>query len=132
MEATIVQDLPCKLTATEKLLKSDQMAKVHAKIVELELEKKAAGASLKTSIDARKTELALLAREIETGEERRPVECRERPRYRDLMIDIIRLDTGEVVATRSMEPAERQKAIDYGEAPRPKRKRVSETETETE
>ena len=120
MESTIVEELPCKLTASEKLLKSDQMAKAHKEIVKLEAEKKLSGQQLKSSIDARKGELALLAREIETGEELRPVECKERPRYQDLMVDTIRLDTGEVVSSRGMEPAERQKALDYGDAPRPR------------
>jgi len=118
MQTTSVEQLPCKLSAHEKLLKSDQMAAKHGEIAQLEAAKKSATSSFSSSIKQKQTELTQLAEEIRSGEELRPVECVEKPRYADLMVDLVRLDTGVVVTNRPMHPRERQSALELGDAPR--------------
>jgi hypothetical protein len=112
MEEKLIEELPVKMTDEEKLLKGEYIAQVHHELVELEAEKKALMGSRKRAIDAKKDLLAHLAHELATGEELRPVQCRERPRYYDLMVDVVRMDTGRIVRSRPMEPHERQLGMD--------------------
>jgi hypothetical protein len=51
--------------------------------------------------------LDLLAHEVSTGTEVRPVECDLVPRRADEMMDVIRPDTGEVVSSRPWTQSER-------------------------
>ena len=52
---------------------------------------------------------------LNQGYENRPIECGifyDRPRVGEC--EVVRLDTGEVVSERRMEPEERQHALDFG------------------
>lgn len=118
MQTTSVEKLPCRLSPHEKMLKCDQMAAKHGEIGQLEEAKKSTTSSFNASIKQKKTEVTQLAEEIRSGEELRPVECIEKPRYQDMMVDLVRLDTGAVVSNRPMHPAERQSALELGDAPR--------------
>jgi hypothetical protein len=120
MQTTTVEKLPCKLNAQEKLLKGEQLAAKHGEIAQLEEAKKSAGSSFTSSIKQKKIECTQLAEEVRAGEELRPVECVERPRYQEMMVDLVRLDTGMVVSNRPMHPSERQAALELGDAPRSK------------
>lgn len=117
MQTTSIERLPCRLSAQEKDIKSDQMAAKHGEIGQLEAAKKSAMSSYTSSIKQKQTELAQLAEEIRRGEEIRPVECVEVPRYGDLMVDLKRLDNGQIVSNRPMHPRERQSALELGDAP---------------
>lgn len=112
--ATIVEPLPCALSAHEKMLKADKLVDVLREVGKLEDAKKDAAAGFKQKIDGKNVEARILAGEIRTGAEFRPVECVERPRYGDMMVDLVRLDTGAVVSSRAMHPSERQLALDAG------------------
>lgn len=112
-----VEDLPCKLTADEKLLKGAQLVQLAVERRILEDQKKLATAKLKTEIDKKKDEIGLLVDQLHRGEEERPIECIERPRYDAMMVDIIRTDTGQVWRQRPLHPSERQEALDLGNAP---------------
>lgn len=110
----IVKDLPCVMTAAEKALKSDQLVAVLGTINDLEEEKKAATAELGAKLKSEKKRGGFLAHEVRTGKEVRPIECVERNRYEDDLVDLIRNDTGEVVQTRAMDPRDRQAHMDLG------------------
>lgn len=109
---TFIESLPCALTAQEKLLKTDQLVEVLAQVTELEEAKKEAASSIKEQIQKKERESHKLAHELRTGHELRPIECIERPRYADLMVDKVRVDTGAVVSSRAMHPSEQQTTFD--------------------
>lgn len=123
MQTTRVEELPCKLDAQEKLLKSEQLAQKLGEIKQLEDDKKASAKRFGSEIEEKRGDASKLAQEIRTGSELRPIECTERARYADLMVDLIRLDTGEVVSSRPMHPQERQAALDLGDLAPPKHER---------
>jgi hypothetical protein len=127
MEAKVVEYVPCKLTAEEELMKGKQVAQLLSEISTLEDEKKSEAKRIATEVEDKRTEMYARGEEIRRGEEMRPIECFERPRYVDNMVDLVRTDTGGVVRSRPMHPNERQTALDMGELPapanpRPKRK----------
>lgn len=134
-----VEQLPCKLTAEEKLLKSSQLVQLAVERQQLEDEKKLATAALKAKIDQKKDEIGDLVTELHTGEELRPIECVERPRYDKMIVDIVRTDDGTVWKQRPIHPSERQEAFDLGAAgtvtsigsAKKKPKRGTTTEDET-
>lgn len=111
LKTPFTEDLPCKLTAHEKLLKSEQLSHKLADVEKLEEAKKAATSRYADQIKARVLEVKLLATEVRTGEEFRPIECTEMPRYSDMMVDIVRVDTGATVRSRPMQPSERQEEL---------------------
>jgi hypothetical protein len=110
-----VERLPCKLTADEILLKARQLSQFSKDVDQLEDEKKAEAARIKADIEEKESAIKALMQEVYSGEEVRPVECVERPRYDALMVDLIRSDTGAVVSSRPMHPSERQTALDMGD-----------------
>lgn len=111
LQTTNIEELPCELTAEEKLQRSAQLAQQLEAKADVEARKKAANDKFKEEVSAIDTKVAELARQIRTGQEYRPIETTERPRYKDMMVDIIRLDTGGIVRTRAMHPSERQQAL---------------------
>jgi hypothetical protein len=129
-----IEMVPCKLSAEESHLKSKQLCQLAIDRAELEQEKKSAASAIKAAIDSKEEKINDLVKEVHSGEELRPVECYERPRYIDNMVDLIRTDTGAVVRTRAMHPTERQTALDMGDYQisgdddRPKRRKTSTPE----
>jgi hypothetical protein len=110
-----VEQLPCKLDAEELLLKSRQMVELMVERTKLEDQKKLEAAALKSQIDSLGDRISALGKDIHRGEEDRPIECIERPRYELMRVDIVRTDLGTVVRQRPMHPTERQTALDIGE-----------------
>lgn len=137
MQPKTVEQLPCKLSVEETLLKSRQLAQLSKDVSVLEEAKKAEQARFKTEIDDKESAISRLVQEVHSGEELRPVECYERPRYADMMVDIIRTDLATVVRSRPMHPTERQTALDMGDLPpdpqpRPRRSKRHVEETTPE
>jgi hypothetical protein len=120
-----VEQLPCKLTGEELLLKSKQLAQLAKDRAALDDERKTAAARIKAAMDEKEAAMHALVDEVHSGEEQRPIECYERPRYPEGMVELVRSDSGAVVRSRPMHPSERQTALDMGEMPeldaRPKR-----------
>jgi len=122
--AKTVEQLAVPLTPEEVLMKGKQLTQRCIEVAKLEAEKKLQASAIKSDIDAVKEKIKDLVVEIDRGEEIRPIECYERPRYGAQMVDIIRTDTGAVVRQRAMHPNERQAAFDMGEElPPPKQER---------
>jgi hypothetical protein len=115
MKITSVNDLPVRLTAAEKALKAEQLVADMHEIQDLEDQKKTATSEYSSKIKRKQEHARQLAYELKTGTELRPVECYERPVYGDMVVELIRVDTGEVVSTRGMHPSERQRAMEFGE-----------------
>lgn len=107
----LVEKLPCRLTPREKELRADDLAREIKRQDELKKSKAEAArvfADTLKDVDAR---IADLSEQVRTGVERRDVELAERPDYARGVVEVFRMDTGETIRTRSIEPAERQQAL---------------------
>jgi len=114
MTTKTIESLPCEMTTAELALKSSQMAAKLAELNGLEANKQQVTKQLGEDMKRVKLQLDNVGVEVRSGIEYRPTECYEVPRYRDLKVDLIRNDTGEVVRTRAMHANERQEALDLG------------------
>lgn len=112
-----VEQLPCQLTGEELLIKGQQLARLGDQVESLRASLKASAAATKAEIDAIEEKVVQLRREINRGEEERPIECLERPRYQDMIVDIVRVDLGTIVYHRPMHPSEKQLAMEVGGMP---------------
>ncbi|HYC44511.1 MAG TPA: hypothetical protein VED01_03405 [Burkholderiales bacterium] len=106
-----VETLPVKLTKKEVLSKSADLMTALDKRSALKDEKKATSAMFREEEKKIEAEIEELAASIKSGKEKRPVECFQRTRIADRMIDTIRCDTGDVVRSRPMTIDERQLAL---------------------
>lgn len=113
---TTIESLPCEMTPAELALKSSQMASKLDELNGVEAEKSRVTKKLGEDMKTLKAQLDHLGTEVRTGIEYRPIECYEVPRYERLKVDLVRMDTGEIVRSRAMHPNERQEALDLGVA----------------
>ena len=113
MTTTTVEQLPVKITASEKALKSAQLVNSLKALSDIEDDKKNAVNDFTQRAKEVKSKVDMLAHEIRTGEEMRPVECFERPLYSEMVVELVRGDTGDIVSTRGMHPTERQHAMEF-------------------
>jgi DNA-directed RNA polymerase sigma subunit (sigma70/sigma32) len=104
----IFRDLKVKLTEAEWKAVASAMAAEQAKLAEVEAEKAEAMSTFKARIETHKTKFLELAEKVNSHEERRAVECVERPDYQRWVIELYRNDTGEMVEMRPMTAGERQ------------------------
>jgi hypothetical protein len=107
------EELPCHLSAHEKLLKSESLAERLKDVHVAEAEKKDAMEEFKLRLGGLEKQIDKLALEVRTGREYREVECFESASYSDNKVDIVRKDTGEVVRSRAMHPNERQEKMPF-------------------
>ena len=112
------QSLPVRLTTDELLLRSDELAKTIRERDETERAMKSAQATAKRKIDSLELDITRLAEVVRDRQENRPVEVREIKNWDRLTMDTIRLDTGEVVGSRSMSRSERNASLFPEPAPR--------------
>lgn len=106
------KDLPCVMTDDEKRLKGSAIAAAVSEKAELEAEKKEFGEDIKKRMGAVEKRISALAHELSTGKEVRAVECAEYEKYATRMVDLVRLDTGEVIFSRPMRPDELQTSME--------------------
>lgn len=134
MRTTKIEHLPCQMTGKEQLLKSAALAKAIGELSDLEAEKKEFADDWKDRKNKVDGAIKILAGEVRTGKEVRPIECFESPVYSDMMVELIRSDTGEIVSSRPMHPSERQLALDeQRETEKPqKRGKAAKAEAEAE
>ncbi len=107
------QSLPVRLTTDELLLRSDELAKTIRERDETERAMKSAQATAKRKIDSLELDITRLAEVVRDRQENRPVEVREIKNWDRLTMDTIRLDTGEVVGSRSMSRSERNEDLPF-------------------
>lgn len=107
------QSLPVRLTTDELLLRSDELAKTIRERDETERAMKSAQGAAKRKIDQLELDITRLAEVVRDRQENRPVEVREIKNWDRLTMDTIRLDTGEVVGSRSMSRSERNDELPF-------------------
>ena len=101
-------NLKCTLLSAQLDERRDVLANQVEKLGELEEDRKDAAASYKKKIDELELEMSAVAKEIRERAEYRDVEVKREKNYSEGTEETIRLDTGEVVSTRVLEPKERQ------------------------
>jgi hypothetical protein len=114
MQSDFVEKLPCELTREETLAKGAEMALMIKQHGEVELEAKETADTFKKQFKRLDRTISERAEEVRTGVEHRLVPCTERGRYRENMVDVVRLDTGEIVRSRPMTESEKQQALPFG------------------
>ena len=113
-------NLPVRLTTDELLMRSDELAKKIRERDEAERAMKSAQATAKRKIDVLELEITRLAEVVRDRQEDRPVEVTEVKNWLRLTMDTVRIDTGELVGSRSMSAYERNEALPFAadDAPR--------------
>lgn len=107
------QHLPVRLTTDELLLRSDELAKTIRERDEVERAMKSAQSTAKRKIDTLELDITRLAEIVRDRQENRPVEVTEVKNWLRLTMDTVRIDTGEIVGSRSMSAYERNEALPF-------------------
>jgi hypothetical protein len=103
--------LPVPLSVSELIERGAMLASEQQKRDGLEIDKKAHADEIKRKIDAASKEITRLSHIVHDKAEDRPVRCRETRDYVRGVVEVIRLDTGELVESRVMSEHERQREI---------------------
>jgi hypothetical protein len=111
VKSPFVERLPCKLSVHEKDLAADSLAHAVNERDALTLEKALSAQRYAKSIKEVDRKIGDLAEAVRTGVEYRQIAVKERPSFERNVIEIIRLDTGEVCGQRVMRGDERQTAM---------------------
>lgn len=114
------QSLPVRLTTDELLMRSDELAKTIRERDDAERTMKSAMSTAKTRIATLEADVSRLAEVVRERQEYRPVEVTEVKNWHRLTMDTVRIDTGELVGSRSMSAYERNEALPFAadDAPR--------------
>ena len=107
--------LDCRLTDDELLSRGEYLSTLVQEKESLELQKKEVATDYKTRIDDKTSRANEIAKIIKQGFEERAVEVTEQSDYTARTIAIIRIDTGEVVNTRSMAIEDSQEEMSFDE-----------------
>ena len=103
----VEKDLPVQLADKELLNIGDEVSKLHEKVTNLRIAKKARVEELSGEIKATEAAITALTQQIRT----RAVPCEEEFVHRDGLVVTRRLDTKKIVESRAMTPGERQPAL---------------------
>ena len=107
-EHSETRDLPCVLTEAEVRQKSDRVAQLLGEYEQLEEEKKEAASSAAERLKSIRVEVMSRGKEIRERQENRLVECRWLYNRVKRQMELVRQDTGGVVAARDPRPDEIQ------------------------
>lgn len=102
--------LPVKLTEREKMAKADDQAAKVLELERMEQQHKELKKEMKEREDALKLQIRKLAMQIDTGSEDRLVDVEEVPSLGERLVHTYRQDTGALVRSRPMTPAEMAEA----------------------
>ena len=94
--------LPCDLTQSEVLVFGQRNALAVDELAKVEAKKKAAAASFKAEIDGLKEQIADFSACVNTEQQLRAVDCEQRWFPARGVVEVFRLDTGEVIDSRAM------------------------------
>lgn len=112
VETTIITEiLPVPLTDAEYKEIGKQQAQANQEIAQAEDELKSVRSQYKSRIDsaeARRNEYAAI---INAGHQQKQVECCQVKDFRENTVTLVRLDTHEIVRTRTMTAGERQRGL---------------------
>lgn len=112
----VVRNLPVKLTNDELLEFGRRLAQTSADIHAEEERQTNVKAELKAKLGSIETERTRLAGIVTSGRENRDVPCDMILDYSRLIVEVVRLDSKEVVDTRRMTEAEQQRSL-FGQQP---------------
>ena len=112
---TITQILPVPITDAEYKEIGLKMGAANQEIIQAENELKSVKSQFKSRIDSAKTRRDEYAAIINAGHQQRQVECHEVKDFVENTITLIRKDNGEVVRTRTMTTAEKQRGLGFEE-----------------
>ncbi len=107
------EKLQCLLTQEERLIRGEELAELMLTTHKLELEKKTFNDDIKQQLGQADERAQDVGRQLREGKEWRDIECREIPDYEHGQVDIVRMDTNEVIRSRRMRPEERQQPMSY-------------------
>ena len=107
-EERFTEELPCKLTEAEKVLRGDQLVQKLAERDKVHADAKADAAAYRKDLEEIDATVSSIAKAIRDGSELREVDVIERPNYTIDQVELVRLDTSEVYETRAFEHDERQ------------------------
>jgi hypothetical protein len=110
-KATQPRDLECELSDSDLLTKLDELTTKLTEKDAVEQELKEVSAGYKGRIKTLDREIHSLTRTITSKRELREVECRERFNFDAKKVEVIRVDTFEVVETRTMTVRELQQTL---------------------
>lgn len=104
---------PLRVTlSTEELArKADEQSSIIEQYALVEAEKASATKTYAERLKQLRQDMERLAHDIRSKSEERSTEIYEVPRWPDQMVDVIRVDTGEVVRSRVLQPGERQQRL---------------------
>ena len=100
--------LPVKLQDKEIKERGETLAELLRSIGEKEADKAMAAKEASNEIKKLEAEVGVVADAIRTGQEDREVEIERRPDYDRNVVEIVRVDTGEVVVTEELKDEDRQ------------------------
>jgi hypothetical protein len=105
------RSLPVPLTADELRERGQRLAAASLEVGRIEDAAKSAAAGFKQKVNEAKEEASRIAHIVHSRSEDRPVSCVEVSDKVNMMVHTRRLDTGEVVDSRSMSDRERAEAL---------------------
>lgn len=108
-----VESLLVRLTEDEAARKASELARHLQETAQLKIARQVEVKRLADEIKEREAREAALAADLVSGTESRPVECFEQPRFSEMLVDVIRADTHEVIRTRPMQQHERQQKMSF-------------------
>ena len=103
--------LPVELTDEEKVRKGHKAGMLKKAIAKVKAEMKVATADHKEKLKEHQANLDGILDDLETGTEVRSVECTERQDFAKKKAEIVRLDTSEVIESRSLSAFELQTKV---------------------
>lgn len=112
MTKKLLKSLPVELTDDEVLIRAKELTVAMAEEEALIAKIKAFRSNNERTIkDVIRPQIAKLQDVVHTGVEDREVECEQRPDYTRKIMEIVRLDTDEVVESWQIKQAELQTAL---------------------
>jgi hypothetical protein len=103
-----VRELKCRLTEEQLNERRDRLAEQVAELAGLEAKRKDVASDFKLRIEEIEESMSNVAREIRDRSEYREVEVTTHRDYEAKVEQVVRVDTGEIIATRVLEPREMQ------------------------
>lgn len=105
------EPLRCVMSVEEIARKADEQASLIEQYRAAEIDKAELAKQYGERLKELRSNMERLAHDIRTKTEERTVDIYEVPRWTDGLVDVVREDTGEVVRTRVLQPAERQERL---------------------
>ena len=107
----ITKQLPVEMTADQLVIKGRQLADLNAQVRDIRLEKQAKTAEYNGLLKALEQEIQTATTVIRKGTVDKDVKCEERVDPDRGVVELIRLDTGEVVEMREATHADLQREL---------------------